>query len=46
VPQLRRELAERQSEVDRLKAETAKLRADMERLRDIDLQTLPGKKRK
>lgn len=46
VPQLRRELAERQSEVDRLKAETAKLRADMERLRDIDMQTLPGKKRK
>ena len=45
VPTLRRELSERQAEVERLKTEAAKLRADMERLRDIDLQTLPGKKR-
>lgn len=42
---LRRELSERQGEVDRLKAEAAKLRADIERLRSIDLQTLPGQKK-
>ena len=34
----RRELTERQAETDRLKAEVAKLRADLERLRNIDLQ--------
>jgi len=45
LPRLRRELAERQGEVDRLKAESAKLRADLERLRNIDLQTLPGIKK-
>ena len=45
LPRVRRELAERQSEGDRLKAENAKLRADLERLRNIDLQTLPGIKK-
>jgi hypothetical protein len=44
VPRLRREIAERQGEVEHLKAENAKLRADLERLRNIDLQTLPGAK--
>jgi hypothetical protein len=39
-PRLRRDLSDRQSEVDRLKAEMAKLRADLERLRNIDLQEL------
>ena len=34
----RRELTERQAETDRLKGEVAKLRADLERLRSIDLQ--------
>lgn len=34
----RRELTERQAETDRLKGEVAKLRADLERLRNIDLQ--------
>ena len=33
-------ITDRQSEVDRLKAEMAKLRADLERLRNIDLQEL------
>jgi hypothetical protein len=42
VPRLRREIAERQGEVDHLKAENAKLRADLERLKNIDLETLPG----
>jgi cell shape-determining protein MreC len=42
---LRRDIAERQGEVERLKAENAKLRADLERLRNIDLQTLPGAKK-
>lgn len=45
VPRLRREIAERQGEVEHLKAENAKLRADLERLRSIDLQTLPGAKK-
>ena len=45
LPRARRELGERQSEVDRLKADNAKLRADIERLRNIDLQTLPGIKK-
>ena len=40
LPRLRRELSDRQSEVDRLKAEMAKLRADLGRLRNIDLQEL------
>jgi hypothetical protein len=39
----RRELTERQGETDRLKAEIAKLRADLERLRNIDLQLAPKK---
>lgn len=34
----RRELTERQAETDRLKGEVSKLRADLERLRNIDLQ--------
>ena len=34
----RRELTERQAEADRLKSEVAKLRSDLERLRNIDLQ--------
>jgi hypothetical protein len=34
----RRELTERQAETERLKGEVAKLRADLERLRIIDLQ--------
>jgi len=42
IPRLRREIAERQGEVDHLKAENAKLRADIERLKNIDLGTLPG----
>ena len=42
IPRLRREIAERQGEVDHLKAENAKLRADIERLKNIDLETLPG----
>lgn len=42
LPRVRRELLERRSEADRLKAEIAKLRADLERLRNIDLQNLPG----
>jgi thioredoxin-like negative regulator of GroEL len=45
LPRLRRELLERHSEADRLKAEIAKLRADLERLRNIDLQNLPGIKK-
>ena len=40
LPRLRRDLSDRQSEVDRLKAEMAKLRAHLERLRNIDLQEL------
>lgn len=44
-PRLRRELADRQGELDRLKTELARLRADLERLRSIDLQTLPDRKR-
>lgn len=40
LPRLRRDLSDRLSEVDRLKAEMAKLRADLERLRNIDLQEL------
>lgn len=39
----RRELGERQAETDRLKGEVAKLRADLERLRNIDLQLAPKK---
>lgn len=39
----RRELTERQGETDRLKAEISKLRADLERLRNIDLQLAPKK---
>ena len=34
----RREATERQAEAERLKGEVAKLRADLERLRNIDLQ--------
>jgi hypothetical protein len=34
----RRELTERQSETERLKVEVTKLRTDLERLRNIDLQ--------
>ncbi|HYH40987.1 MAG TPA: hypothetical protein VD867_03305 [Burkholderiales bacterium] len=34
----RRELTERQAETDRLKSDVAKLRTDLERLRNIDLQ--------
>jgi hypothetical protein len=45
VPRLRRDLADRQVEVERLKAENTKLRADLERLRNIDLETLPGAKK-
>jgi hypothetical protein len=40
LPLLKRDISDRQSEVDRLKAEMAKLRADLERLRNIDLQEL------
>lgn len=40
LDRLRRDLSDRLSEVDRLKAEMAKLRADLERLRNIDLQEL------
>ena len=39
----RRELGERQAEADRLRGEVAKLRADLERLRNIDLQPLRPK---
>jgi len=42
IPRLRREIADRQGEVDHLKAENARLRADIERLKNIDLGTLPG----
>jgi hypothetical protein len=52
VPRLRRDLADRQVdverlkvEVERLKAENTRLRADLERLRNIDLETLPGAKK-
>lgn len=45
APRLRREVGERTGEVDRLKAEVVKLRAALERLRTIDLETLPGTKR-
>jgi hypothetical protein len=45
LPRLRRDLSGSQNEVERLKAESAKLRADLERLRNIDLQTLPGIKK-
>jgi len=45
LPRIRRDLSERQNEAERLKAENAKLRADLERLRNIDLQTLPGTKK-
>ena len=38
-------LLDSQTELDRLKAQSAKLRADLERLRNIDLQTLPGIKK-
>ena len=40
LPRVRRELSDRQSEVNQLKAEMAKLRADLERLRNIDLQDI------
>ena len=40
LPRLQRELADRQNEADRLKGEVAKLRADIERLRNIDLKEL------
>ncbi len=40
LPKTRRELLDRQSEVNQLKAEMAKLRADLERLRNIDLQDI------
>ena len=39
----RRELTERQAETDRLKGEVAKLRSDLERLRNIDLKPLRQK---
>ena len=39
----RRDLTERHAETDRLKGEIAKLRADLERLRNIDLQLLRQK---
>jgi hypothetical protein len=45
APRLRREVGERTGEVDRLKGEVVKLRAALERLRTIDLETLPGTKR-
>ena len=44
TPRLRREISERQGELDRLKGEVAKLRADLERVRTIELQTAPGSK--
>ena len=40
LPKIRRELADRQSEVNQLRAEMSKLRADLERLRAIDLQDI------
>jgi predicted nuclease with TOPRIM domain len=40
LPRLHRELADRQNEADRLKGEVAKLRTDIERLRNIDLKEL------
>ena len=45
APRLRREVGERTGEVDRLKGEVVKLRAALERLRTIDLETLPGTQR-
>ena len=45
LSRVRRELSEKQSEVDRLKTEVAKLRADLERVRNIELETLPGSKK-
>ena len=39
----RRELTERQAETERLKGEVAKLRSDLERLRNIDLKPLRQK---
>lgn len=39
----RREAGDRQAEADRLRGEVAKLRADLERLRNIDLQPLRQK---
>ena len=41
-----RDLADRQAEVDRLRNEVAKLRADLERLRQIDLNELKQAPRK
>ena len=41
VGRLQRDLAARQTEVDRLRSEVARLRADLERLRRIDLRPEP-----
>ena len=40
LPKVRRDLSDRQSEVNQLRAEMAKLKADLERLRNIDLQDI------
>lgn len=46
LPRLQREQADRQGETERLKSEVAKLKADMERLRNIDLNELQRRPKK
>ena len=45
LERLQRERSDQQKEADRLKGEVAKLRADLERLRDIDLQERPRERK-